>query len=106
MADSEIPEPGPTPDVPWTPPIAIETPGSESARFAGFLMLVAFGFAVFGMYRLYTYTSDEGPVGGDAYNYIILTNRGIGLLVAGAIAALFACAFLLLALRAQLAAKQ
>lgn len=67
-------------------------------------MLTALGFLIAGLRRLYSYSSlDDQIVGGDAYNYIILTNRGVGLIVAGAAVVLLACAFMLLAIRAQLA---
>ncbi len=51
------------------------------------LILTAVGFYVMFTYRGY----GDGPgriVGGDAYNYIIIANRGIGFISAGMVSAL------------------
>lgn len=47
-------------------------------------LVTAVGFLIFGLYRMLVYDEySDKIVGGDAYNYLILTERGIGFICAG-----------------------
>lgn len=69
--------------------------GKPLTTLAWISILAAIGFVIAGLYRMYAYTYDDRIVGGDAYNYTILATRGVGLICAGIIFAIIACAFIL-----------
>jgi hypothetical protein len=77
-------------------------PSADTSGFrviATFLLLGALAFVGYGINRLYTYDEIQDKiVGGDAYNYLIVTNRGVGLIAAGVCLAAVACAVLLFGL--------
>jgi hypothetical protein len=60
--------------------------GSTDGRIvaAWVTLALAVGFLIFGLYRMLVYDEySDKIVGGDAYNYLILTERGIGFICAG-----------------------
>ncbi|MCU6709288.1 hypothetical protein M6D81_11280 [Paenibacillus sp. J5C_2022] len=57
------------------------------------LYIAAVGFAIAGFYVMFYYDADDMStkiVGGDAYNYIIIGVRGVGIICVGIISALIA----------------
>lgn len=62
----------------------------------GSLLIVnAFGWAGVGLNTMYEYGDAQKIVGGDAYNYIIIANRGIGQICVGIVSAVIGSAFVL-----------
>lgn len=66
----------------------------------GMLVLAALGFMIAGLTTMYTYSEGGMIVGGDAYNYIIRANRGVGLIGAGIVSSVLATIVSMFALRA------
>jgi len=57
------------------------------------LYVVAVGLAAYGVFYMLAYDSESGVgtlVGGDAYNYIIIAVRGVGVICTGVVVALIA----------------
>jgi hypothetical protein len=88
-----------------TPPAQSVSDGGDGSGYVGFavlLVLAAAGFTLGGLNTMYSYDTETGQiVGGDAYNYIIIATRGVGLIAAGIACAVLACTFCVLAARAQ-----
>ncbi|MEX1186734.1 MAG: hypothetical protein WEA80_09110 [Gemmatimonadaceae bacterium] len=63
------------------------------------LMLAAVFLVGDGLWVMYSYDgiNREGPVGGDAYNYIIWSARGTGLICAGVAAAVLSATLAIIA---------
>lgn len=100
-------------------------PGQGWMRAAGVLAALAVLLVVFGLYTMYTYDAgtdyeslrsmlgddslvsvpNDGPVGGDAYNYIIRANWGAGWIASGVACATLSVVATLGALRSTLLAR-
>jgi hypothetical protein len=55
--------------------------------------IVAVGLAIYGVIMMFNYDTSDGTgviVGGDAYNFIIIAVRGVGIVCTGIISALIA----------------
>lgn len=76
-------------------------------KLATLLYFVAAGFIIFGLVTMYHYRSYNEEfnssggkaghiVGGDAYNYIIIATRVVGLMIIGAVSAVVASALLIM----------
>jgi hypothetical protein len=88
----------------FEPPKPRETRNNGDALIiAGwFALAFAVGFVMFGLYRMLVYDEfSDKIVGGDAYNYLILTDRGIGFICAGIALAVIAAVFALQAIAAR-----
>lgn len=81
--------------------VAWDVSRADSTPPSGWIgsLLIAVGVVCVGagLWRMYHYTSSDGVVGGDAYNYIILGLRGLAWVVAGSAAALLGGACLIVA---------
>jgi hypothetical protein len=85
----------------FEPPKVRETESGGSALIvsAWFALVFAVGFVGFGIYRMLVYDEiGDKIVGGDAYNYLILTERGIGFIGVGIALAVIAAVFTLQAI--------
>lgn len=76
--------------------------GTVSIGGAIAFAILAIVLCASGIYRMYSYGYDDRIVGGDAYNYLIITNRGIGLICGSIVLMLISCALLLLAIASRL----
>lgn len=82
---------------------SLSSDGYGAALFAVLFLVLAGAFVFTGLRTMYTYNSlRDGIVGGDAYNYIILAQRGVGLIASGVAAAVVGCAIAVLSLRSKL----
>ena len=81
-------------------------PGSGYRLGASLCALAALGLGAFGIYRMFDLDSSGRLVGGDAYNYIILTNRGVGLICSAVLVMLLSCLLMLLSIEERLVSKK
>jgi hypothetical protein len=73
-------------------------PGSGYLSISWLFIAIAIGFVIWGMVRMFTYDElSDKLVGGDAYNYIVLTIRGVGLIAVGCASAALAATFAIFA---------
>lgn len=73
--------------------------GSGLIVFSALFLLAAAFLVGNGLWIMYSYDglTKEGPVGGDAYNYIIWAARGTGMICAGVAAAVTAATLSIMA---------
>lgn len=79
--------------------------GNGAADLARVLLLVAAVFLVWGFRRLLAIGGEDRIVGGDAYNYMITTTRGVGLIGIAVALTVAAAVWALFAIRAQLSVR-
>lgn len=73
--------------------IQVKDAWDGATAWAVVFAVASLGFALFGIVTLY---GDSHIVGGDAYNYLISSTRGVGLIGIGILLAVIACGLLLL----------
>lgn len=78
------------PGAPITQTQIAQAQKSSQAYFAWAIVFSVCGvlLCLFGVYRMYDYDS---IVGGDAYNYLIVTSRGVGWICSSIVLMLFSC---------------
>jgi len=86
-------------DVPGVPqprtmvgPVQVKEAWDGATAWAVVFAIASLGFALFGIVTLY---GDSHIVGGDAYNYLISSTRGVGLIGIGILLAVITCSLLL-----------
>jgi hypothetical protein len=81
-----------------------DTGSSADGRMVGawVALVLAVAFVIFGLYRMFAYDQySDKIVEGDAYNYLILTERGIGFICAGIAMSVIAAVLTLQVIAAQ-----
>jgi hypothetical protein len=64
--------------------VVTQSVSGEKLIFTAWLFVsLAICLAIGGLWRMYSYSTNDKFVGGDAFNYIVLATRGVGLICAG-----------------------